>query len=249
MPRRMIDGEIRKSASLARVSIEAGHVFVLLMTCADDQGRTDGDPLILRSELFPRRRDISDDHVEKLLDELLREGCLHRYVVGGDAFIHFPAWETYQRLRNRSKERRPDPAEHCAGCNPEVAVLPLGFSPVSPPQKSRHTINRRAKNSERTMAPDALLTDQIAALRVWCEQKQPDELGRLSEHVATCLDHFRGTGERKADWVSVCRNWVRRAKTFEGGVNGNARNPRGGGRSQVGPIERAARELADLARS
>ena len=263
MPKRMIDGEIRKSASLARVSIQAGHVFVLLMTCADDQGRADGDVLVLRSELFPRRRDVTDDQVAGWIDELVVEGCIHRYRIGGEEFVHFPAWENYQRLRSKSKPRRPDPAGHCAGCEPVVLEEEeagsekreaRGVSSESPqaaatrrnpPRDSARVVNRRAPNAGRTEAPAELAVEEFEALRAWAEAKQPGEVGRLADHVESCLDHFRSKGERRVDWLATIRNWVKRAKSFEGGSG--AANPRGGGGGPVGPIERAARELWDVA--
>jgi len=274
MPRRMLDGDVRKSASLSRVSLEAGYSFVLLMTIADDQGRADGDVLTLRSELFPRRRDITDKDVERWISELVDEGCIHRYEFEGEEYIHFPAWTDYQRLRTQSKERRPAPEKCClepalaakrSGSEKREARGKSGEQPhsaatrrTSPPIKRGK--GRRAsstqKSSRPTTAPEALSEDEMARLTKWAQSG-----GKYSdEQIIACADHLnffidealgwnRSKGKKYVDWVSVVENWIRNGITQEWIKNG--RPTKRYQQDQVdgkGPLQRIFEEHVGMAR-
>lgn len=60
-----------------------------------------------------------------------------------------------------------------------------------------------------SMPPDrAVVTDAALA---WARAKGwRGDMATLQEAVDTCLDFFRGKGERKGDWPAVFRNWIRR---------------------------------------
>jgi hypothetical protein len=117
----MLDGEVSRSESLSRVSIEAGFTFFLLMTRADDQGRFEARPRILLAELYPLREDVSLEGLSRWLDELASEGLIHRYEVEGRRYLHFPTWGRYQRLRQESTSKWPAPTG-CCESPPQVAA-------------------------------------------------------------------------------------------------------------------------------
>lgn len=176
----MIDGNLPRSRSLAACSLEAGYAFVLAITKADDQGRLDGDPALLRADLFPRRNDVSDDQIALWLGELVAEGCLHRYSgTDGDEYLHFPAWQSYQRLRKPGEERRPDPEAHCEACreneartggpeNPLVTKAcekcgrDMAFNPGSPGREPRFCGNACRVSSHRADKNEARIEKREA---------------------------------------------------------------------------------------
>lgn len=49
-------------------------------------------------------------------------------------------------------------------------------------------------------------------------------VGNADVETAAMLDHFRGKGELKADWLSVWRNWMRNHHKFGGNGNGSGRS-------------------------
>lgn len=63
-----------------------------------------------------------------------------------------------------------------------------------------------------TSAPERLSPQERAALRSWAEgnPKHRWALPRMPDLEEACLDHFRASGERKADWLATVRNWIRR---------------------------------------
>ena len=239
MPRRMIDADIRKSGSLSRVSIPAGHTFILLMTLADDQGRADGCVLGLRSELFPRRRDVSDDDVTLWLEELCAEGCLHAYIEDGEMYLHFPEWEEYQHLRTPSKERRPAPEGLCVACDPSgkekekeleleaggdsrslrLISATFGKKPKKTAKPKKTT--RRARRAKQEV-PDSLPPADMERLRLYAEEKFPTLAPRLKDLVEACLVHHRKTGNKAGvvDFYAACQQWFANEMKFSGGNRG-----------------------------
>jgi len=252
MPRRMLDGNLPRSRSLSLCSLEAAYAFVLAITVADDQGRLDGDPALLRADLFPRRRDVSDEQIAGWLDELVAEGCLHRYEgEDGYAYLHFPAWSEYQRLRKPGEDRRPDPETHCAQCDPEQAQVlkreagsekreargKIGNLPqvaatrrVSPQPAAEEKKARKSKY----LVPDALSEEQMITVRKFVAAKYPQMIDHVEMLTDQCLRHHRSNDNRAryVRWVSVVETWIERQATQYGGMNGKAGTAGGTGRNQ-----------------
>jgi hypothetical protein len=80
--------------------------FTWLITFADREGRTHGDPAMIRSMLFPRRIDIAIERMEAYIQEWHNAGLIVWYEACGDKWIWFVRFEENQiGLR---KEREPD---------------------------------------------------------------------------------------------------------------------------------------------
>ena len=262
MPRRMIDGNLTRSRSLSQCSVEASFLFVAAISTADDQGRLDGDPLLLKADLFPLRREVSEEQIGTWLDELVTEGCLHRYEVEGRWMLHFPAWTEYQRLRKPGEDRRPDPADHCPQCRgeePQGVVIEqevqkrearsgkreaggkCGNSPqvAASRRKSPQPAAKKEKaRKDKYLVPDELTTEQMIKVKAWTNDHYPD----MSDHVETlanqCLRHHQSTENRQryTRWVSVVENWIERQATQFGGMNGGKTNKQAGDDRYSGPL-------------
>lgn len=98
--------------------------FTWLLCHADAQGRTYGDPAIVKSLVFPRRDgEITTDQVESFIEEWNDCGLINWYEVNGDKYIEFPNFEKHQiGLR---KNREP------ASIIPARVVNPEGIRKVS----------------------------------------------------------------------------------------------------------------------
>jgi len=122
MPGRMLRESICYSETLASLSAEAERLFYRLLTQADDFGRFDARPCVVRSRCF-QLGGASDERVQGWLEQL----CLHRviclYTIEDKDYGHFPTWEKYQRIRS-PRSRYPDPPHDAAGCGelPQVAA-------------------------------------------------------------------------------------------------------------------------------
>lgn len=70
--------------------------FTWLITFADCEGRTHGDPAMVRSMLFPRRTDVTIERMEAYLTEWQAAGLVRIYSANGDKWLDFPNFGKHQ---------------------------------------------------------------------------------------------------------------------------------------------------------
>ncbi len=260
VPSRVIRSDVLSSRSLSRVSWEADWLWMKLLLAADEFGRLDGRPEVIRAECFPTRPQLTLEQLEKWLTELSTcdpggSGPLIRYEVDGWPYLQLANWEKHRAKRNRAESSKfPDPP----GISAELRKIPRnekedvgsgsggpgvngsrgqGFTvgPSDPPAG-----RRRAGGPVKSPAPERLSAEQWERLVSWAAEKEPWAVPRLEELSESCLGHFRASGKPMVDWCLVVQNWVRNERTrfgrVNGGVNGHAR--------KIGPIEAAARNIA-----
>lgn len=107
---RTIKPEFPQSESMGRVSRDARLAFILLWTLCDDHGRTRGDSQMLASLLFPYDKD-SVGKIDNWIQELEREKCILRYIVGGQKYIQIINWRKHQKIDHPGLPKFPDPPE------------------------------------------------------------------------------------------------------------------------------------------
>jgi len=80
--------------------------FTWLIAHLDCEGRTYGDPAVVRSFVFPRRNDISIEQMESFIKEWHDAGLIVWYEVDGDKYIYFPKFKNYQVGLNPEREAK-----------------------------------------------------------------------------------------------------------------------------------------------
>ena len=78
--------------------------FTWLITHADVDGRTYGDPELVKSLIFPRQREIGVEEVERFIRQWVDAGMIDWYEVDGEKFIQFLNFEKHQVGIRRDKE-------------------------------------------------------------------------------------------------------------------------------------------------
>ncbi|MCE5199570.1 MAG: hypothetical protein ABFD54_14745 [Armatimonadota bacterium] len=71
--------------------------FTWLIVHADCEGRVFGDPAMVASMLFPRRRDITPKKMARFIDEWAEHGLVVRYQVEDDTFLELPSFKKHQQ--------------------------------------------------------------------------------------------------------------------------------------------------------
>ena len=113
MANRIIRESICTSETIETLTPEAEITFYRLLVNADDYGRFDGRPKIIKSRLYPLR-DITSERVEDLVGKLCTAGLIWKYTVDGKPYLQITNWETYQDIRTkRSKYPDPQSADTC----------------------------------------------------------------------------------------------------------------------------------------
>ena len=101
---RMISNGIAQDKRVHQLSDDISRLaYTWLITFADCEGRTPGDPAIVRAMLFPRREDITIAQMEGYIREWFEEKLIIWYEAKGDMWIFFTAFFKHNKI-NRERE-------------------------------------------------------------------------------------------------------------------------------------------------
>lgn len=130
MPNRIIKESTFSSEKIAQLTDFEFRLWVGLITQADDAGRGDARPAIIKGRVFPLRDRVTAKDIDAAIHGLAAKGCVSLYEVGGKPYFLFPTWGEHQRVRD-CKPRYPGPEDAdipprvAAGCgeSPQDAAL------------------------------------------------------------------------------------------------------------------------------
>lgn len=111
MPNRIIKESICTSDDMAALSWFEQVFFLRLIVTADDYGRMDARPSILRGKMFP----LDNTTNKAIIDALARlstVGMVLLYEVGGRPYLQLTAWTKHQTPRAK-ESKYPAPDEAC----------------------------------------------------------------------------------------------------------------------------------------
>lgn len=109
--KRMISPEIWASSSFAELSDFAKIVFIGLISNADDEGKGEADPALLKSTLFPRDEKKRAADVKTALSEIARSTSTLFYSVEGKNYYILTKWKVYQKLDRPTPSKIPNPPD------------------------------------------------------------------------------------------------------------------------------------------
>ena len=102
---RMITKDICGDKRINLLSSDTSRLaFTWLVPFCDREGRTHGDPAMVRSMLFPRRQDVSIEQMESIIIEWACLGLIVWYEANGDLWIWFPGFDKNQPGLRKDKE-------------------------------------------------------------------------------------------------------------------------------------------------
>lgn len=103
---RSLKPEIFRDEKVQRLPIQARLLYIGLITHADDYGRLDGEPVAVRSLVFPHD-DLPTKTVVKWLEAVAEKGLIYRYQADGFSWIEIRGWSKHQRVDKPSESRIP----------------------------------------------------------------------------------------------------------------------------------------------
>lgn len=115
MPNRLLKESICTSESVNQLNFFQEVFFYRLIVVADDFGRMDARPAILKARLFALKDRVTLKDINGALTKLAELGMIKLYEVDGKPYLYFPTWLDHQKPRaNKSKYPAPDdPASTC----------------------------------------------------------------------------------------------------------------------------------------
>ena len=111
---RLLKKNISHSRRLAELKTDSARMLWLMMLPhLDIKGRLHAAPEMIKGNVVPRLKHLSEDKVEALLQDLHRVGLVFIYQADGDTYLQFRKFEVFQNLRpGKEAESRipaPDP--------------------------------------------------------------------------------------------------------------------------------------------
>lgn len=106
--KRMIDPNIWQSEDFSKLSTLAKLVFIGLFSLADDEGRGRGNPVYLKSTLFPYEEGIRSTDIDKTLSEISSNMSVIFYSCDGSSYYSLYNWNTWQKIDKPSQSKIPE---------------------------------------------------------------------------------------------------------------------------------------------
>ena len=128
MPNRIIKESICTSDTVAQMSDFEFRLWIGLIVQADDAGRGDARPAIIKGSVFPLRETVTSRQVEQALHGLATKGIVSLYNVGGKPYFVLPTWAAHQRIRDCRPKYPEPPTEND---NPQQSAASCGELPQS----------------------------------------------------------------------------------------------------------------------
>ena len=144
MPNRIIKESAFTSDKIALLSDFEFRLWVGLITQADDVGRGDARPAIIKGRVFALRERTTLKDIENAIRRLAACGCVSLYTVGGKPYYEFPNWAAHQRVRDvKSKypgkedaDDSPQIAATCGDLRQNAALIQSESNPNPNPKES-----------------------------------------------------------------------------------------------------------------
>lgn len=83
---------------LPRISLQAHLLWIATWNFSDDKGIFEGDVLLLKSQIFPRRTDIRVEQISQWLDQLVKARFIIPFDFGGQGYYISRTFGTHQRI-------------------------------------------------------------------------------------------------------------------------------------------------------
>lgn len=83
---------------LPNISLQAHLLWIGIWNFSDDKGVIENDPLLIKSNVFPRRSDVRVEQVSQWIDQLVKARFLVPFTFNGEGYYVSRTFETHQRI-------------------------------------------------------------------------------------------------------------------------------------------------------
>lgn len=217
MPSRVIRESALNSPTLARLSHGAERLFWRLTIIADDAGRFDANPMVVKARCFPLLVDtLKTTDVVKFMTELSGD-CILLYTIEGRTYGYFRNWVKYQRVYG-NVSKFPEPPAEC-GNLPQLPATSCSYSyPISENRESIiDSSEPRVANAPPLKVVSISRATPFPEGFVFNERAEEMAKGRglnVHQEFAAFRDHHTAKGSLFRDWQAAFRTWLRNAVKF-----------------------------------
>lgn len=207
---RMITNLICKDKKVHALSDDTARLlFTWLITVADCEGRTYGDPAIVKSTIFPRRNDITTERVDGYLNEMFMLGLIVRYIVDDEQYIYFPSFEKNQIGLRKDREAPSEiPAAEVrskSGVTPEQ--LPVKLIEVNGSELNRKEVEVNDSGGIFQANPLSVAFEKASSITAHNPQRWMKSIDSLTAKGATPDDVFSAVQELRSKGYNIIGPW------------------------------------------
>jgi hypothetical protein len=132
MPNRILKESIVSSDTLDQLTTEEERFFYRLLVVADDFGRFDARPAVIKGRAFPLKHDLEIPQVAEWLAALQRVELVRLYVADGKLVGEFARWEKHNVIRAKNS-KFPAPSDTCPLLSASEIMGPHVRAPANKP--------------------------------------------------------------------------------------------------------------------
>lgn len=201
MPNRIIKESLCESETVASLSDFEFRLWVTLMVLADDAGRGDARPAIIKGKGFPLRSRITVKEIEDALHAMAGKGCIALYEVDERSYFYFPSWGKHQRI-DRAKPKFPAPPQIAADCGelPRVAADCGLNTNTNTNTKRKESIERKEKAPEASEGLlDGFSFELREAVEDWLKYKHERRQAYKETGLKSLLTQIRNAAKLYGD--------------------------------------------------
>ena len=192
MPNRIIKESAFTSDKISMLSDFEFRLWVGLITQADDAGRGDARPAIIKGRVFALRDRTTLKDIDDALHTLAAHGCVSLYTVGGKPYYAFPNWAAHQRVRD-VKPRYPGIEQADGFDNPPQFAADRGELPPNPiqsnPIESEIESESESESNSHAHAHEEELLSLVAVYEQGCGMIATTYFGEQLRHYAGILGY------------------------------------------------------------
>ena len=104
---RSVKPEHWNDKELPNISIQAHLLWIGMWNFSDDDGIIEADPLLIRSQVFPRRTDIRTEQLEQWIGQLVKARFVIPFEYNGSGYYIHRTFKTHQKIEKAKASKIP----------------------------------------------------------------------------------------------------------------------------------------------
>lgn len=243
MPNRIIKESLCSSEKISSLTDFEFRLWIGLITQADDTGRGDARPAIIKGHIFPLRDRITVKDISGALHGLAAKGCISLYDIDGRSYFWFPSWAKHQRIRDAKPKFPAPPSEELSfqsensdldqfaatrgdsrqlaatrGEPPQVAALIQSNTIQSNPNISALSVESEETEIELILNTGELYPVSKTKADRWRELYPSVDVSQELRNMAAWLENNPAKRKTKTGILRFCNGWLAREQDKRQGI-------------------------------
>jgi len=131
---------------LAKISLQAHLLWIGMWNFSDDEGIIEADPLLIKSNIFPRRTDVRIEQISQWLDQLVKARFLIPFEYENEGYYIHRTFKTHQKIDRPQPSKIPseiirrilnEPSPNVRPCIGEESIVKEGSVETPAPGKQK----------------------------------------------------------------------------------------------------------------